>query len=42
MDGEANSIELATIHKTEKDSLDKVEKKEEEFPEEARKIFGLK
>jgi hypothetical protein len=29
MDGEANSIELTAQHKTEKDSVDKVEKEEE-------------
>ena len=37
-----NNIELTTEHKTENEDLDKVEKKEEEFPEEARKVFGLK
>ena len=29
MDGEANSIELTTQHKTENDSVDTVEKEEE-------------
>lgn len=43
MDGaEANNIELKTEHKTEKENVDKVNKVEEEFPEEAKKIFGLK
>ena len=43
MENEANNnVELTTEHKTEKDNVDKVEKKEEEFPEEAKKIFGIK
>ena len=44
MDGveASNNIELKTEHKTEKKDVDKVEKKEEEFPEEAKKLFGIK
>lgn len=38
----SNNIELTTQHKTEEENVDKVEKKEEEFPEDAKKIFGLK
>lgn len=39
-EGQANNIELKTEHKTEEE--DKVFKNEEDFPEEAKKIFGLK
>lgn len=43
MDGETNNnIELTTEHKTEEEKVDKVEKKEEEFPEEAKRIFNIK
>lgn len=42
MENEGNNIELTTEHKTEKEDLDKVEKKEEEFPEEAKRIFNIK
>ena len=41
-EGQANNIELKTEHKTEEENKDTVFKKEEEFPEEAKKIFGLK
>lgn len=42
MENEGNNIELTTKHETEKEDLDKVEKKEEEFPEEAKRIFNIK
>lgn len=37
-----NNVELTTEHKTEEEKVDRVEKKEEEFPEEAKKIFNIK
>lgn len=43
MENEANNnVELTTEHKTTNESVDKVEKKEEEFPEEAKRIFNIK
>lgn len=42
MENGANDIELKIEHKTEEENKDTVFKKEEEFPEEAKKIFGLK
>lgn len=37
MENEGNDIELKTEHKTEEENID-----EEELPEEAKKVFGLK